>query len=149
MSENNMLCVNEESPSIQAHLSMLQNVIQRMAINSSSCKSWCITLSSAILVLTIDKDKSNLIWVTLVPIISFALLDSYYLALEKSFRATYDDFIQKLHSRKLQPSDLYAIKPRGKMSNHQFSAMKSLSVWGLYVPLALLVIIGKFIIIGA
>ncbi|HGE6026818.1 TPA: hypothetical protein ACGGR8_003781, partial [Vibrio cholerae] len=127
MTENQIISVTEESPSVQAHLTMLQNIIQRMASNSSSCKSWCITLVSAVLVIVADKGKPDYAWIALLPTVIFACLDTYYLALEKSFRETYNKFVQKLHNKRLVSSDLYAIKPQDKMSIHQFNAIKSLS----------------------
>lgn len=47
----------ENSQAIQTHLEITQSVIQRMAVNSASCKTWCITLVSAILVIVADKGK--------------------------------------------------------------------------------------------
>ena len=72
--------------SIQSHLTMLQSIIQRMAGNAASCKTWCITLVSAIVVAVADKGHPQLLWIALLPIPVFAALDVYYLALEKSFR---------------------------------------------------------------
>lgn len=148
MSENQRVNVNEESPSVQAHLAMLQNVIQRMASNSSSCKSWCITLVSAVLVIVADKGKPDYAWIALLPTVIFAFLDTYYLALEKGFRETYNKFVEKLHSQSLISSDLYAIKPQEKISKHQIDAMKSMSVWGFYIPLVFMIYITKIIAIG-
>ncbi|HGE6041776.1 TPA: hypothetical protein ACGGSL_003544 [Vibrio cholerae] len=148
MTENQIISVTEESPSVQAHLTMLQNIIQRMASNSSSCKSWCITLVSAVLVIVADKGKPDYAWIALLPTVIFACLDTYYLALEKSFRETYNKFVQKLHNKRLVSSDLYAIKPQDKMSIHQFNAIKSLSVWGFYIPLIFLIYITKIVAIG-
>ena len=42
---------NGDMSSVQAHLTIMQGVIQRMAENSRSCKVWCVTLVSATLVL--------------------------------------------------------------------------------------------------
>lgn len=41
----------KENSAIQAHVNMLQGVINRMANNSANCKTWAITIISAILVL--------------------------------------------------------------------------------------------------
>ena len=49
MTENRSL--NEDPSSVQAHLTIMQGVIQRMAENSRSCKVWCVTLVAATLVL--------------------------------------------------------------------------------------------------
>ncbi|PMI35918.1 hypothetical protein BCT30_11945 [Enterovibrio norvegicus] len=148
MSENLTISVTEESPSVQAHLAMLQDVIQRMASNSSSCKSWCITLVSAVLVIVADKGKPDYAWIALLPAVIFACSDAYYFALEKGFRETYNKFIEKLHSKSLISSDLYAIKPQGEMSKHQIDAIKSISIWGFYIPLVLMTYITKTISIG-
>lgn len=137
--------LTEESASVQAHLQILQSVIQRMAINSASCKAWCITLVSAILVLIADKNKPELAWLAILPAILFLALDAYYLALEKAFRASYNAFVIKLHSSKLEIDDLYSVIPRGNTSTHQIEALKSFSVWGFYGSLALLVILAKHV----
>ena len=58
--------LSEESASVQSHLQIMQGVIQRMASNSTSCKAWCITIVSAILVLIADKNKPELAWLPCV-----------------------------------------------------------------------------------
>lgn len=148
MVKSHAINVNEESPSVQTHLAMLQNVLQRMASNSSSCKSLCITLVTAVLVIVADKGKPDYALIALLPTVIFACLDAYYLALEKSFRETYNQFVSKLHNKLLVSSDLYVIKPQEKMSKHQVDAIKSMSVWGFYVPLVILIYITKIIAMG-
>lgn len=125
-------------PSIQTHLGILQGVIDRMAANSASCKTWCITIVSAILVVVADKEKPQLAWVAVLPTFLFAALDIYYLAMEKGFRNSYKCFVEKLHAKTLAPSDLYSICPTRDGSKLQWEAMKSFSVWGFYVPLVVL-----------
>ncbi|MCY9871172.1 hypothetical protein [Vibrio barjaei] len=143
MENNTRVPLNEESASVQSHLQILQSVIQRMASNSTSCKAWCITIVSAILVLIADKNKPELAWLALIPSLLFLALDAYYLALEKAFRSSYNEFIEKLHSNRLFSDDLYSVTPKGNMTSHQVNALKSFSVWGFYSTLVLLVIIAK------
>ena len=45
------------SSDIQAHLSIVQRVIQRMAENSRSCKLWCVTWVSAVLFFVARSDS--------------------------------------------------------------------------------------------
>lgn len=142
-SENEYIEVDPESASIQTHLSILQNVVSRMASNSSACKAWCITLVSAILVIVAGKGKPEYAWIALLPTILFAALDTYYLALEKGFRESYNRFIAKLHRKSLRESDLYAVEPTGSMSKLQVEALKSFSIWGFYVSLVTMVILTK------
>ncbi len=139
--------LSEDSPSVQSHLQILQGVIQRMATNSTSCKAWCITIVSAILVLIADKNKPELAWLALLPSFLFFALDAYYLAMEKAFRASYNAFISRLHNNQLFSEDLYAITPSGNMSRHQFESLKSVSVWGFYGTLLALVIFAKELVL--
>ena len=61
----------EDSQAVQSHLGILQNVIQRMASNSSSAKAWCVTLVSAILVIIADKGKSEYALIAVMPTLLF------------------------------------------------------------------------------
>lgn len=138
---------SEESVAVQAHLQILQGVIQRMASNSTSCKAWCITLVSAMLVLVADKGKPELAWLAIVPSLLFFALDAYYLAMERAFRASYNAFVRKLHGGRVQAEDIYSISPKGEMSRHQIDALKSFSVWGFYGALVVLVMLAKELVL--
>jgi hypothetical protein len=96
----------ENSQAVQSHLTIYQNVIQRMASNSASAKAWCITLVSAILVIVADKSKPQYTMIAYIPTLLFLVLDTYYLGLEKGFRNSYNDFIRKLHKGKIKDDDL-------------------------------------------
>ena len=146
--EETTVNIDPASPSIQTHLSILQNVIQRMAVNSSSSKAWCITLVSAVLVIVADKGKPEYAYIAMLPTLVFAALDAYYLALEKAFRNSYNDFISKLHSKSLTETDLYSVAPKGNLSDLQWESIKSFSVWGFYLSLAVLIFVTKTIAIG-
>ncbi|RKR72093.1 hypothetical protein [Marinobacter nauticus] len=139
--------LTEESPSVQAHLQIMQGVISRMAANSTASKAWCITIVSAILVLVADKSKPEYAFIALVPIFLFLALDSYYLALEKAFRDSYNEFICKLHEQRICSEDLYSVVPKGNMTNHQIAALKSFSVWGFYVCLGVMVYLAKELVL--
>lgn len=146
-SEQPPTTLTEHSPSVQAHLVIIQSVIQRMATNSSSCKTWCITIVSAILVIVADKGKPNYAFIALLPTILFLTLDAYYLAIEKSFRATYNEFVRKVHSGTATALDLYSVAPTGNLSKHQISALRSFSVWGFYVSLLILIELARSIVL--
>ena len=133
----------ENSEAVRAHLQISQDVIQRMAANSSACKAWCVTLVSAILVLVADKGKPKFALMALIPTMLFWALDVYYLALEKMFRNSYNNFIHKLHRGKITAEDLYAIKPGGKLPDAINAAVKSFSIWPFYLTLLVMVWITK------
>lgn len=134
--------LNEESSAVQAHLTTMQGVIQRMAENSRSCKVWCITLVSAILVLVAQTGEPKHALIALVPLILFLVLDTYYLALERGFRKSYKTFVEKLHSGELDSSDLYFVDRKRSMPKQFFArlwffsaSMFSFSIWPFYLTL--------------
>ena len=127
--------INAESSAVQAHLAILQGIIQRMAENSRSCKVWCVTLVSAILVLVARTGEPRHALLALAPVALFLLLDAYYLAQERAFRKSYDAFVAKLHKGRLEPGDLYAVKPVGMGVRLVWACLRSFSVWLFYVVL--------------
>ncbi len=135
------------SQAVQSHLNITQSVIQRMAMNSSSCKAWCITVVSAILVIVADKGKSQYAYIAIIPNILFLVLDTYYLALEKMFRILYNDFIKKLHENVIDSSDLFVVIPKGNLIKMFFKSIISFSVWPFYLTLLIMILLAKEIIL--
>lgn len=125
----------ENSMAVQAHLTISQDVIQRMAANCNSCKAWCITLVSAILVAIADKNKPNLSLIAAIPAVLFLVLDAYYLALETMFRKSYNLFITKLHKGAIIADDLFVIRPTGSTFPEFLAALTSISIWPFYLTL--------------
>lgn len=78
-----------------AHLQMIQAVIQRMANSSFVIRGWTVTLVAGVFAIS-AKDAERLFFlIAYLPIISFWLLDGFYLSREKTFRAMYDDVATK------------------------------------------------------
>lgn len=139
--------LDHTSPSVQAHLGILQAVIQRMAENCTACKNWCITIVSAILVIVADKGKPDFAFIAFVPTVLFLALDAYYLALEKAVRASYAKFVKRLHSGVASADELYVVEPQGSQSRHQIAALMSFSVWGFYGALIVLIELTRSIVL--
>jgi len=138
----------ENPQAVQAYLGTTQSVIQRMATNSASCKTWCIALVSAILVIVADKGKQEFVLIALIPTILFLVLDAYYLALEKTFRDSYNEFIEKLHTESIVSSDLYVVSPKGILFNAFIRSLSSFSIWPFYLALIAMIWIAKSIVIS-
>lgn len=139
--------LSETSPSVQSHLGIIQNVVDRMAANSTSAKAWCIAIVSAMLVVVAGKNRPNYALLALIPTFLFLLLDAYYLAMEKGFRNAYNDFVKKVHEGTLTPNDLFSVKPLGDSSELQTEAFKSFSVWGFYILLSMLIVLAKLTVL--
>ena len=121
MSENQP--ISHGSSAVRTHLEIMQDVIQRMAENSRSCKVWCVTLVSAILVLVARTGNAEHAMIALAPTVLFLVLDAYYLSLEGAFRKSYDAFVAKIHNGQASISDLYTIAPSGSIARGLFWAM--------------------------
>lgn len=140
--------LDENSPSVQGHLGIVQAVVNRMAANSASAKAWCVTLVSAILVLVGDKGKPGMLFLAAIPTLLFLFLDAYYLALEKGFRTSYRSFVTKLHAGNLAPEDLYEVKTEGSLLAGMLDALRSLSVWPFYVTLGVMIFVASRLVRG-
>lgn len=133
--------LSEASPSVQAHLGILQGVIDRMAGNSASSKAWCVALVSAMLVIVAQKGEARFALLALAPTLLFLALDAYYLSLERRFRKSYQTFVSKVHSGSLKPSDLYAVAPAQVDAKTDIRVLGSFSLWGFYGGLSVIVLL--------
>ena len=124
-----------ESDAVRAHLSILQAVIQRMAGNSASCKTWCILMVVVMLLLSGRKDMP----LAFIPAVLFLILDTYYLALERAFRGSYNAFVRKLHEGEVALSDLYVVRPKGRIGRRFAQSLGSFAIWPFYNVLVVLI----------
>jgi hypothetical protein len=116
---------------IHFQLESMRSVIERMAANSESSKTWCISLVSAIIVVVSEEKTPRLIWLALLPTIMFFVLDVYYLSLERGFRSSYARFVKKLRNSSLGLDDLYLFDP-GDVGDQVIKAISSFSIWPFY-----------------
>lgn len=130
-----------ESSAVQTHLKIMQGVIERMAENSRACKIWCVTLVSASLILVAITDNPDYILVALVPIVMFLILDTYYLALERAFRGSYNTFVEELKNDNISSSDLYIVKPTGTLPRLFMHSLRSFSIYIFYPILIISILI--------
>ena len=128
-------------PAVHAHLAILQGVISRMASSSHSCKTWCITVIAAILIVSINARIDYLALVALVPAALFCALDVYYLRLERAFRQTYNDFVAALHSEMPEEQSLFVVRPTHSDCTSVLACLASLSIWPFYSILAFIAVV--------
>lgn len=87
---------------IRQHLQMQQDIINRMATNSSNCKNWLITIIAALTALQITRDEiTSYGWLIPILCVMFWYLDSFYLGLEKVHRDKEKIFVEKVKKLKL------------------------------------------------
>ena len=128
-----------DSSAVQTHLSILQGIIGRMTANSASSKTSCLVSVAAAIVALAVSDKLSWIPIAIIPTILFLILDIYYLAQERSFRHSYNDFVDKLHKHgKVDLLDLYKVAPGRK---ELVVSLSSFAIWPFYGTLFVLILV--------
>lgn len=106
---------SKNSSAVQAHINMLQGVINRMANNSANCKTWAITILSAILVLYADdKIAKSELWICYIPMCLFFFLDCYYLGLEQQMIKRQSSCVEKINNGEDVAKEIFTIKRQGQ-----------------------------------
>jgi hypothetical protein len=123
----------------QTHISTLQNIIARMSNYAMNCKTWAVTIVSALSVIVFGVEKSVPFIILFVPIVVFFIFDCYYLGLERLFRDIYDDFIEKLKDEKTDIHDDIKFSLKEKRLKKCRRAICSVSTGLMYGAIALIV----------
>ena len=87
-------------PRKQAHLEVIQGVINRLSNNSFLLKGWSVILVSAMFALAAKDANFLFVYLASFPAIAFWLLDGYFLKQERLFRKLYDH-VRKLPEEKI------------------------------------------------
>lgn len=127
---------------VRHYISLIQDNINRMAANSTNCKTWLITLLTADLIFSKGILLHN-IWILLFPTILFFIVDCYYLGLERRFIQIEIEFLKKLRKCEDISTSLYSfnIQRFGSNVKWTFGAMKSWSTTPFYITVIAFVII--------
>lgn len=101
----------KESPAVQAHISMLQGIIDKMSKNCTHCKTWAVTIVSAIIMLVMEgkTEGPKALWVAYIPIALFSLLDCFCLGQEHRFKKEQSRIVNDINNGNLNPADLFYI----------------------------------------
>jgi hypothetical protein len=125
--------IKHESDAVQTYIATLQGIINRMASNSAAVKTWCITLTSAVIVLAADSALDTAVWVAAFPLVACLLLDCYYLGLERAFRRRYNSFIARLGAGKARSEELFVVSAENhSVPRSTLGALFSPSIWPFY-----------------
>ena len=140
---NSMQNITSYEVDREHYLSMIQDIIKRMADNSFAMKNWCIAISSGLFGINTWKSEDwKAYLLVLIPIIMFWYLDAYYLRQERLFRGVYDR-VRKMSEDELKKSN-YSLKipkkgtPEYKNSYNMKNVFFSLTELCLYGILILL-----------
>jgi hypothetical protein len=125
------------------HLEMLQGLITRMATYGASFKSYCITVTTAVIGFAFTLHRPAVAALALLPVIAFGIADAQYLRVERRFRALFD--MARKENWETMPS--FDINLQSAPPQSFLSAATSWSIVWFYLPLAvgvLLTILGAW-----
>lgn len=136
---------NKYSEDVRQHLSFIQGVITRMNSNSFSMKGWMVAIVSALCAVYASNPNSEASYVyfiaAIIADILFCFLDAYYLKMEKEYRKLYDKVLKS-------PEETDFNMKIGEEQKVSFcEALKSSSVWILYIVVAILLGIALYLVL--
>jgi hypothetical protein len=126
-----------DNPATIAHLSMLQGIITRLAGNSAQCKTWCLTLVTALIAFAGAAHTIAAIQITILPIAMFLLLDAAYLGVERAYRDLYNAMVDDIHHQRYTLAHAFAVGASLTLMRW-LGSQKSWSIWAFYYPLIIL-----------
>lgn len=126
--------VDFDKEDFKAYLTMIENVISRMATNSFIVKGWTITMISAILALAVSKNLNYKVYIiAIVADISFCFIDCFYLRTEKLYRNMYKSVLNfKNNLKQINFFNLDASEYKDKNTS-PINVILSCSIWPLYL----------------
>ncbi len=120
-----------------AHLGMIQGIISRMSGYSANAKNFCLTVLAALIGISFQYHITGLGWAAGFVLVVFAMLDVYYLAQERRFRALYEEVV----TRPLTNAAQLSIQPNKLTFSDYASGVRSFSTGGFYLLLLAFIIV--------
>jgi len=131
MPDNQSPLFPADSPAVTTHINLLQGIINRLANNSSSCKTWCLALVGALLSLAGATRTPAIAAFALVPVVIFGFVDTMYLAQEKAYRDLYDAVVAAVRDGSYGRENAFNAKARRGFA-HVMWALTSWSILPIY-----------------
>ena len=132
-------------PGKNEYLQMIQEPICRMSTISAIFKGFAASIVAGISAISYSTTNQWILLLSFIPVASFAILDIYYLMLERKFRFLFEqvrldkhavDFSMKLTN---DPLEIISAKARA------WDCIKSPSIY-LFYPIMLLILVTVFIL---
>lgn len=121
-----------------AYLQLIQEPIGRMSSIAAIIKGFCVTVVSGLVCAFYNDFNLKLLFISLVPVISFLSMDIYYLKLERKYRHLYD--IVAKNEKEIDFSMRFAFSNKTAKAR-VFDCLLSFSIWGFYMIIILFLIL--------
>ncbi len=123
MTKNDGVAYTVEATSAEKreYLALLQEPIGRMSTASSVFKGFSATIVTGIIALSATESCEKTLYLTIIPLLAFAIMDIYYLRLEKMYRRLYIDVLVGEHpidfSIELPKTSTFRKKAKASLGN--------------------------------
>lgn len=129
----------EETTDKSSYLQMILEPICRMSTTSAIFKGFAATIVSGVSTISYETTNAWVLGLSFLPILAFAVLDVYYLGMERKFRFLYEQVRLGQHeidfSMKLTDDPLEIISAKARVCD----CIKSPSIY-LFYPLLFLIL---------
>ncbi len=122
-----------------AEVTIIQDIIKRMAFNSFMIKGWAITL---VIVALLLKGTGYQFWIAFIPLLVFWFLDTYFLWQERMYRELYKWVIENRLKTDEYLFDMNGSRFRKKVKS-KFRIMFSITLFWFYGSIVVLMAIYK------
>lgn len=112
---------------------MLQALVTRMASYGASFKSYCITVTTAVIGFAFTLHRPGIAALALLPVIAFGVADAQYLRVERRFRAAFN----RVRAESWDAMPTFEINLEDAPKQSYWSAVTSWSIVWFYAPLAI------------
>ena len=128
-----------------AYLQMIQEPICRMSTISAIFKGFAATIVAGVAALTYKDINVWVLGLSFLPVLAFAILDVYYLTLERKFRFLFEQVRKDEHeidfSMKLTSDPVEILRAKARI----WDCMKSPSIY-LFYPMMMAILIAVFLL---
>ena len=127
------------------YLQMIQSSIDRMSTSSAIFKGFAATVFIGLAAISFTEVSSLILWLSLIPVLCFAIMDVFYLQLERRYRYLYEqvrkgktDVTFELAPPKVKYIKHECLQNKQECNVSIWSCIKSISISGFYPLLFLL-----------
>lgn len=138
--ERNNMIVNPKVEDKLGYLQLIQEPICRMSTISAIFKGFAATIVAGIATISYADINLFVLGLSFLPLISFAVIDIYYLKLERKFRLLYNKVVTDEHPIDYSLKIKFSKEELKKAKATNLECIKSPSIW-LFYPLLIAILI--------
>lgn len=128
-----------------SYLQLIQEPICRMSTISAIFKGFAATIVAGIAMISYKETDTVVLGLSFLPVLAFAILDTYYLKLERKFRYLYNQVKDNKHPLDFSLNLKFDKSQRKDAKATNWECMKAPSIW-LFYPLMIAILGTVFIL---